>query len=292
MEKIDATMRLLLLGTLLVAWVVFAVEADPVQIGVRLYQLAKSIPEVKRSVEVKEFLQKAESGSRIDSAAAGIQERVQDLSVMDCYSLRFARLPLNSEEAKKSQAALQELILEAAKGDKRSYETAGNQLGNFLLSDPFGFRDLAISLVQLHRKAGVTNDITLGELKRKVEPEIKMPFVEVQIGAHSATKVIAAGLLGLMLYLLSLLSVVERRLCGKAKNPEGGEWIFFHPSRLGSILGVLWIATPALVLSGGGFLHAESRSLYFVVGVVLLFAAGFVIARALTLRQVWKKQSS
>src|SRR5256885_12931125 len=98
-ERAEATMKLILVVSLLLAWACLASCNDPIAIGVRLYSAVKHVPEDQRSDSMKNFLSTVEQQTnserrdklrqvKVDTALAIVTERGVTAPTADTQDLK------------------------------------------------------------------------------------------------------------------------------------------------------------------------------------------------------------
>ena len=93
----------------------------------------------------------------------------------------------------------------------------------------------------------LSHEFTFGKVQEEVSIKFKFPFISQDVPVTDAVLVLAFGSLRLLLYLHSVCEAMNRIAVTTDEN-TGIDWIFFHQTKLGLPLGLIWIASPTLIV--------------------------------------------
>jgi len=96
--------------------------------------------------------------------------------------------------------------------------------------------------------------------------------------------VLTFGLVGPFVYLMSLMSTIGAAI-RKDEPAEGAGWLFFHPTKLGPILGASWLFAPFFAIIASTCFVSVDRHLRIECAVGLAVVAVCSIVKAMGLRE-------
>src|SRR4051794_26721104 len=173
-ERAESALKLILVVSLLIVWACIASWGDPVAIGGRLYSAVKRVPENQRSDSMKNFLR------AVDQQKPGEnREKLRQVKVDDALAIAKDRGPAAP-----------------------STDMPGLNLK--LIDETL--RELQAAC------AGITNSPTFGALENLTPAKTRLPFVEQEVDSKNAVAVLAVGMLGPFLYLISLMQAMWSRI--------------------------------------------------------------------------------
>jgi hypothetical protein len=101
----------------------------------------------------------------------------------------------------------------------------------------------AIREIVYSEQSNFNSETKVSDFKSRLKTTISLPFIEEQIDTDKAVTLMSFFLLGPLLILISLIQTITET---STHNNEGNSWIFFHPGKLGLIMGVIQIFIPFL----------------------------------------------
>jgi hypothetical protein len=248
--KAESMMKVILLVSVVLAWACIRSWNDPIAIGGRLYSALKSLKENPRKESVTNFLSAVDEQPKDE-----LHDRVSKVTIEKALAMH---------------------------GDLAPEKT--NELRALTHS-----RSLLRKLEAMQTDAGVTNTVTFKELRKRVAPPIKLPFLDQELNSLYAVLVLTVGLVGPFVYLLSLMSAIEAAI-EKGDRSEGAGWLFFHPGKLGIALGIIWLFAPSATLLLSCFFIPIDHPLRIGCGMGLLVVAWFAVVKVWGLRKTfWDK---
>lgn len=249
-------MKLILVVSLLLAWACIASWGDPVAIGVRLYSAITYVPEGQRSDAMKSFLTTVDQQTGSER-----RDKMRHVKVDTALAIGTNGAPvIASTESRDLKLRLVEETL----------------------------RELQAACLLAGTPKSGTSPMNFEELQNLTPTKVKLPFVEQEVNSNTAVGVLALGMIGPFLYLISLM-LAMRAAMDKAPSSEGAGWVFFHPQPLGFIVGTLWLCAPAIAVLGGACLSGIDRHFRLLCGFVLLVASLIPIGVARFLQIKFRK---
>lgn len=129
----------------------------------------------------------------------------------------------------------------------------------------------------------VSGEATLARLEQRLRTTIQVPLVDRPVEASRAIAVWTLAFVVIFLYLFSLAEAMRSR-ARLIRDEKGIDFVFFHPTPLGPILGATWLLMPgvaAVLLTARGFTPALFGVL---TAVILLVLATLIVWRLMVAR--------
>jgi hypothetical protein len=128
------------------------------------------------------------------------------------------------------------------------FGTKYNQLTRILLNLGYIYNNISEKLMDFSSHPAVDANETILEAHRALRMKIKVPILNVSVTQLEVNKLFALSIGIILCYLLST-TLAMHRLCKIAPLEEMLQWIFFHPTPIGTALGIIWLLFPAATLA-------------------------------------------
>jgi hypothetical protein len=152
----------------------------------------------------------------------------------------------------KTSEALSEgaVILTAETIENGSMEIGSkyNDLTRILVRLANAYNNLSDKLKDYSSQPALDDNATILEAHRALQKKVGTPFLDLTVNQPELNKYFALSVGLVLIYILSTTFVMHR-LCKTAPIEETMQWIFFHPTPVGVVLGALWVLSPAATLA-------------------------------------------
>jgi hypothetical protein len=142
------------------------------------------------------------------------------------------------------------LILLANTIPNGSMETGSkyNQLTRIVLRLGNAYANLSAKLKDVSSQPAVDDKATILEAHRALQMKVGIPNLNLSVNQAELNKYFALSVSLVLIYMLSS-TLVMHRLYKTAPMEETMQWIFFHPTPVGVVLGTLWLLSPVATLA-------------------------------------------
>ena len=199
-----------------------------------------------------------------DSSSSSLDEKLHD----------FAKKQRIIDIIKTSEVLSQDVIILTAGTIKNGSMEIGskyNQLTRILVRLGNAYGNLSGKVKDFSSQPAVNDKATILEAHRALQRKVGIPILNLSVNQSELNKYFALSVGLVLIYILST-TLVMHSLCKTAPIEEIMQWIFFHPTPVGAVLGTLWILFPAITLAvNQQWLEAA------ILGVLALVVVGSVI---------------
>ena len=123
-----------------------------------------------------------------------------------------------------------------------------NQFVRILTRLGNAYGNLSGKLKDFSSQPAVDDKGTILKAHRALQKKVVIPILNLSVNQSELNKYFALSVGLVLIYILSLTFVMHR-LCKTASIEEIMQWIFFHPTPVGVVLGTLWVLSPAATLA-------------------------------------------
>jgi hypothetical protein len=232
-KNIQFNMRLILIGCLLIAFPLFYTPPDIIGIGVAtLNQVVRLSHHWRGDLfdvfdrEISQQLEQYHRGLHSEDAPLTLESQrflVSEMRVDQIVKLRSFITP--------RELSLQDIVIPS----DREY--------------PVNIDVLRRSLSQIndvYQETLYPQSATFLQLSESIRGRVTVPVIGRTVYIEDALLIIAAALIFVFLYLISLVGALMAAV-KREEESDAMEFIWFHPGWLGITLGILWLAAPAII---------------------------------------------
>jgi hypothetical protein len=165
------------------------------------------------------------------------------------------------------------IIITAHTIENGSMEIGGkyNQLTMILVHLGTAYNSISEKLKDFSSQPALDANATILEAHRALQKKLEVPVLNLNVKQSELNQFFALSI-GLILFYLLSTTFAMHRLCKTAPSEEILQWIFFHPTPVGIVIGVLWLFSPVATLAANQrWVEAT------VVGVLVSVVVGSVI---------------
>lgn len=134
------------------------------------------------------------------------------------------------------------------------------------------------------QKSGLSDAATLADIEHELATRVQIPGTEQSLELRHCMLFAGLAIIGLQLYLTSLLLTLREEVAQCACAPERS-WVIFHRAPLGPLLTILTLALPSAAWLANQILQPLGQLGHSPAAHVWLIAVTVVLVTAMTLRQ-------
>jgi hypothetical protein len=140
------------------------------------------------------------------------------------------------------------LTAETIKNGSMEIGSKHNQLTRILVRLGWVYNSISEKLKDFSSQPAVDANATILEAHRALLKKIKVPILNLSVTQSELNKLFALSIGLILCYLLST-TIAMHRLCKTAPLEEMLQWIFFHPTPIGIVIGFIWLFSPVVTLA-------------------------------------------
>lgn len=140
------------------------------------------------------------------------------------------------------------VMADTAKNGSLEIGSKYNQLTRVLVRLGNAYDNLSGKLRDFSSQPTIDEKATLLEAHRALQKNVRIPILNLSVNQSELNKYFSLSVGLILIYILST-TLVMYRLCKTAPLEESMQWIFFHPTPVGIVIGSGWILSPAATLA-------------------------------------------
>lgn len=274
-NRARAAMNFLIIVSLFLLFGLMNGEPNIYRTVEKIYELAQKVPDEARSNNLKKFLSYKTNRfwSNVRSEEVLLNMPLKNILILENNDgYKITPFEVQKIIAVQAQQDETEAILALADKLYRVFEEAEEW-------------DNSLAFLKSHFEASKLSDYArVKDLVAKYSASMKLPLIGEAVEINKVLPFIAIFILTPLFYLLSTIKGIKEET-KYMKDRKGTDWIFFHPGRLGVLLGSIWLFVPTAVVIVGMKLATLPEKQGLFLAIVFASTAGYGIIQIMGARK-------